>query len=363
MRARISTPAVLLATVCCSALVAAEQSPAASASAVRLEFPLGVAVLADGVVLISERGGHRVQRYDPATGEVRVVAGTGEKGFSGDGGPATEARLGCPDSIDADADGNLYIADRCNHRIRRVDAESGIITTVAGNGERAVSGDGPALERSLYGPYFVNADSPGEVLFTDTDSHRVRRLDLESGRLETLAGSGEGGFAGDGGSALDASLARPHVALRARNGDLIIGDSFNQRIRRVDGTSGVIRTIAGRGERGSAKDGDRALDSPFGYFGGILEEENGDLLLTEWVNGRLLRLEKSSGILRVLAGDGGEPNGKVDGGDLLGVSFGSLADFSRDARGRLLVVAADTGRLHRIDLESGRVETLISPPD
>lgn len=333
-----------------------QQDPVAD---VTLAFPLGLRIGPDGSLYVSERRGHRVGRIDLRAGTYTTVAGTGEPGFSGDGGPATEARLRCPDSIDVDVQGNLYIADRCNERIRRVDARTGIITTVAGNGARGASADGPALGISLMGPYYVRSVSVEVLIFTDTDSHRVRQLDLRTGRVSTLAGSGAGGFAGDGGPGLSASLARPHVALRARNGDLIIGDSFNQRIRRVDQVTGNIRTIAGRGERGSVEDGTPALEARFEYFGDILELDNGDLLFTEWVSGRLLRLDLKNGRVRVLAGTTDPTAPEDDGFDPRATRFGSLAGLALDDEGRVLVVAADAGVVRRIDLRAGRVETVV----
>lgn len=331
----------------------------AQARDVELAFPLGLALGPDGSLYVSERQGHRVRRVDLEAGTITTVAGTGDPGFSGDGGSATEARLRCPDSIDLDEEGDLYIADRCNERIRRVDARTGIITTVVGNGERGPSADGPALEISLMGPYYVRAASTEELIFTDTDSHRVRRLDLRTGRVTTLAGSGEGGFAGDGGPALEARLARPHVAQRAENGDLIIGDSFNQRIRRVSRDDGTIRTIAGNGERGTAEDGTPSLEAPFQYFGDIVELDDGDLLLTEWLSGRLLLLDMNHATIRVLAGTTDPAPPDEDGLDPRATRFGSLAGLALDAEGRVLVAAADAGVVRRIDLRAGRVETVV----
>jgi hypothetical protein len=252
------------------------------ATADSLEFPLGLAIGPDQALYVSERQGHRVVRIDPGTGSMRAVAGTGAPGFSGDGGPATSAQLRCPDSIDFDDAGNLYIADRCNERLRVVEAATSVIGTVAGNGARGQSPDGPALELSLMGPFFLKTASRDILLFTDTDANLVRQVDLRSGRVSTLAGTGERGFSGDGGPALSARLTRPHIALQARNGDLIIGDSFNQRIRRVDRATGVIRTIAGNGTEGFVADGTPALEAPFKYFGAMIELDNGDLVFDEW---------------------------------------------------------------------------------
>jgi sugar lactone lactonase YvrE len=345
---------LLLASTLIAPLHSESPRPALDAT---LGFPLGIAIASDGSIYVSERRAHKVSLINPDAGTILTVVGTGEPGFSGDGGPAALAQLRCPDSIDLDAEGHLYIADRCNHRIRRVDLRSGVITTVAGTGERGASGNGPALERMLAGVFYVRSLSPSRLLFTDTDSHRVRELDLERGLVTTLAGNGAEGFSGDGGAALKASFTRPHVALRGRNGDLIIGDSFNQRIRRVDHATGRIRTIAGNGQTGTAEDGDEALTAPLNYFGEIIEMPNGDLFFTEWGNGRLMKLETSSGRLRVLAGTPNETE-VVEGNPLLSTYLGGLADFAIDHQGRVVVAAAAVGLVRRIDLRAGRIETL-----
>jgi hypothetical protein len=152
------------------------------------------------------------------------------------------------------------------------------------------------------GPFFLESASRDTLLFTDTDANLVRQVDLRSGRVSTLAGTGERGFSGDGGPAYSARLTRPHIAFRARNGDLIIGDSFNQRIRRVDHTTGVIRTIAGNGTEDFVADGTPALQAPFKYFGAMIELENGDLVFDEWAGHMLLRLDQREQRIRVLAG-------------------------------------------------------------
>jgi len=332
------------------------------ASEARLEFPLGLALGPGGALYVSERRGNRVRRVDSATGVITTVAGTGERGFAGDGGPATKALLACPDSIDVDPAGNLYIADRCNQRIRRVSARSGTITTVAGTGEHEASSDGPVAGASLMGPYYVRVVSPGKLLYTDTDSDRVRLIDLESKRITTLAGSGERGFAGDGGPGPAARLARPHVALFTRRGDLVIGDSFNQRIRRIVHESGNLDTIAGRGEQGVAHDGTPALEAPFGFFGQIHEMDDGDLLFTEWVNGRVLRLDMTERRVHVLAGNTDPKAAHGDGHPPLETRFDHLAGCVIEAEGRLLVAEAEAGLVRRIDLRKGEVVTVVGRP-
>ncbi|MEM7201394.1 MAG: hypothetical protein AAF628_14080 [Planctomycetota bacterium] len=351
--------------LCSHALLAAlatAQEPADASQAqpdVSLHMPLGLALDSQGVIYVSERSGHRISSFDPQTGAVAIVAGTGVAGCSPDGTAAAKAQLRSPDSLAVDAAGNVLFADRGNGLIRRIDAKTGELTTVAGSRESRNVEDGIALECALSGPYSVALTSSDDVLFTDTDRHQVRLVDLKQGELRTLAGTGERGFSGDGGLATEACLSRPHVAIEMRSGDVIIGDSFNGRIRRIDAATGVVTTIAGNGVVGCAPDGCPALAAPFGFFGGFVEAENGDLLFTEWVNGRVLRLEMATQTIRVVAGTEDEAASTRDGQPPLATRFGALAGIGIDRRGRLLVVAADAGLVRRIDLEAETVETIL----
>ena len=218
-------------------------------------------------------------------------------------GAAARAALACPDALDVDALGNVFVADRCNGRIRRIDARSGVITTVAGNGGEGPSPDGRAVQMALAGVFYVRVANDDALLFTDTEAHLVRELDLRSGQVRTVAGNGMQGFTGDGGPALEASLSRPQVALRLANGDLLIGDSFNHRDRVVDAASGTIRTIAGNGEEAPAVGGAMATESPLMYFGDIHEQPDGSLIWSEWGSSQVVRLDRTTGRLEVVAGN------------------------------------------------------------
>ena len=209
----------------------------------RLYAPKGVAVDAAGNLYIADVGNHRIRRVDPS-GIITTIAGIGERGFAGDGGPAIEARLYAPKGVAVDAAGNLYIADTRNQRIRRVDP-SGIITTIAGTGERSFAGDdGPAVEARLDHPFGVAVDAAGNLYIADTFNQRIRRVD-PSGTISTFAGTGIFGFSGDGGPAVEARLDNPTGVAVDAAGNLYIADQQNHRIRRVD-PSGTITTFAGR---------------------------------------------------------------------------------------------------------------------
>jgi sugar lactone lactonase YvrE len=205
-----------------------------------LGHPVGVAVADDGTVFVSDVASHSVRRVD-TNGRITTVAGTGREGFGGDSGPASQASLDHPGGVAIGPDGALYIADTENNRIRRVDPD-GTITTVAGTGaERFTSDDVPARQSALALPQGVAVDTDGDLYIADTNNHRIRRVDGE-GVITTVAGDGSEGFGGDGGPAKDASLSGPQSVAVAPDGTLFIADSGNDRIRRVD-ADGTITTL------------------------------------------------------------------------------------------------------------------------
>ena len=184
-----------------------------------------------------------------AAGTITTVAGNGTAGFSGDGGLATNAGLAYPSSVAVDTAGNFFIADTLNQRIRRVDAATGIITTVAGNGTFGFNGDGGlATNAWMRDPVGVAVDSAGNLFITDQNNQRIRRLDAATGIITTVAGNGTFGFSGDGGLATDASLSRPTEAALDSAGNLFIADQSNQRIRHVEGSGTVGGGDVGGGD-------------------------------------------------------------------------------------------------------------------
>ncbi len=212
----------------------------------------GLAVDAAGNLYIADDGHHRIRKVD-AKGIITTVAGTGNQGFSGDGGLATSAQLFRPSGVAVDGAGNVYIADTNNRRIRKVDT-SGIITTLAGTGAFGYSGDGAnATLATMEAPVDVALDAQGNVYFTDQDAATVRKVNL-AGIISTVAGNGTTGFSGDGGPGPSAALASPYSATVDSLGNIYISDYGNHRIRKVD-TSGTITTIAGNGSN-AANNGD-----------------------------------------------------------------------------------------------------------
>jgi streptogramin lyase len=193
------------------------------------------------------------------------LVGTGEKGFAGDGGPAANARLNQPFDVALDRQGNLYFSDTFNHRIRRVDAKSGTITTVAGNGRKGFGGDGgKATDAMLSEPYGVELDGDDNLYIVDRLNFCIRRVDAKTGLISTIAGTGgKSGFGGDGGPATRSLLVEPNgIALDAK-GKLYVADVAGHRIRVVDLASGTIDTLAGNGKGVTAGDGGPIKDATF----------------------------------------------------------------------------------------------------
>lgn len=205
--------------------------------------PMGLAVDDDGNVLVCSS--HRVRRVDAKTGIISTVAGTGRPGLAGDGGPAVKAELTSPTGVAVDRIGNLYIADAASFRIRRVNAATGIIETIAGDGQRGFKGEGGlAKAASLNVVGDVALDSDGNVFFTT--GWRICRVDRLTGVISTLAGTGEAGISGDGGLATLASI-EPYAFAVDKDGNLFIAEYENNRIRRVDSKTGIITTVGGNG--------------------------------------------------------------------------------------------------------------------
>ena len=228
----------------------------------RIASPHGTALDREGNVYIADLKNDRIRKVDAATGIITTVAGSGEHGYSGDGSPATDAMLASPIAVTASADGDLYIADHRNSRIRKVDAATGIINTVAGTGQQGFRGDGgPATHAAISLPRDVAPDADGSLYVADGANNRIRKVDPD-GTITTVAGTGETEFSGDGGPAHLANLSMPYSIALDCEGNLYIVDTGNRRIHRIDASTGIITTIAGNGSYGFSGDGGPAIDAP-----------------------------------------------------------------------------------------------------
>jgi len=281
-----------------------------AATSAQLASPTDVACGADQTLYVIDQGFSNVRKVD-AHGKITTVAGTTGSAdlFSGDGGPATAATFNAPLSVAVDPSGNLYIADSGNNRIRRVD-KKGIITTIAGTGDAGFSGDGgPATAAKLDDPEAIAFDKAGNLYIDDFNDDRIRRVD-KKGIITTIAGTGEEGFSGDGGPATAAKLNQVEDISFDTNGDLLIADTSNQRIRRVD-QKGIITTVAGTGTVGHSGDRGRAAAATFHDPVSVVADSQGNLYISDHHNDRIRRIDHSgtittfAGTVRGFAGDGG----------------------------------------------------------
>lgn len=308
-----------------------------------LSLPSDIKPDRNGGWLIADAANHRIRRVDP-NGVIRTIAGTGAAGFSGDNGPATEARLSNPQSVAVDTEGNIYVADTDNHRIRRI-SPAGVITTVAGTGVAGFNGNlRPALEAQLNHPTGLAFDSLGWLILSDTGNHRVCRL-LPSGVLVSIAGNGVAGFAGDGGAAADARLNLPRGLATDAQDNLYIADSGNYRVRRIT-RSGSISTFAGNGRMGFHGDGQRATDASFTNVLGLAVDPAGNLFISDADNSRIRRVS-TAGIVTTVAGSGLR-GFAGDGGPALNARFDDPLGMAIESSGAILVADRLNNRIRRL---------------
>lgn len=247
--------------------------PATSAD---LDYPTGIAVDSQGNLFMSDSFNNRIRKVSP-DGFIRTIAGTGEAGFGGDGGPATAAKLAHPMGLAVDALGNVYVADRENNRVRKITPQ-GTIFTVIGGGRKWASRDRPSLSVKLYFPHGVAVDANGTLYVADTFNHRIRRLDTD-GIVRSIAGTGKQEFVGDDGPAATAGLGAPDALAIDALGNIFIADRANWIIRKIT-KDGIIHTIAGDRGTGSFGDGGPALKAPI-FPTSVAVDAEGNVYLTD----------------------------------------------------------------------------------
>lgn len=295
---------------------------------------------------------HAVIQQTDLSGTVRyVVTGTAQaKRFSGDGGPADQALLNFPTAVVVDRAGHLYIADTLNHRVRRVDAATGVITTVAGLGQPRCFGDGRlAVEAGLNEPAALAVSDEGVLYIADQSNNRVRAVDLATGVICTVAGTGTVAYNGDDVAAIETGLAGPSGLALASDGTLFIADSFNGRIRAVDPVTGLIRTMVGDGGEYRYQGPDEPPSSSLSRPSGITLDEEGNLYFTDSDNHLVRRWDRFTGCIERIAGVGvarygGDEGAALDAG--LSYPFGIVMDRA----GHLLVADTFNHRIREIAL-------------
>ena len=290
-----------------------------------------------------------------AASTIGRFAGTGVAGFSGDGGAAVQAQLNDPTGIARGPDGALYVCDTANHRVRKVSPD-GTITTVAGTGEPGWSGDGgPATAAKLHEPYEVRFDPAGDVFWVERLSHTVRKLDRKTGIVTTVAGNGSAGFSGDGGPATRAQLSDPHSIGFDRAGDLYICDVRNHRLRKVVMKTGEISTFAGTGERKPTPDGARFAGVPLNGPRALDFDRQGNLWVALREGNAVYKLDLAQGAIHHVAGTG-KKGFTGDGGPAKAATLNGPKGLSVAPDGNVFIADTENHAIRMIDVKRGTIE-------
>ena len=298
-------------------------------------------------------------------GQIDTVAGSGAKGYTGDGGPGIKAALNQPFHCDVGKDGSLYIAEADNHCIRKLNLKTRVITTVAGTGKKGYSGDGgPAIKATFNEPYAVLVDSSDNLFVVDRLNAVVRRIDGSTGIITTVAGNGTKGFSGDGALATKAQLREPNDCCFDGKGGLLIADVGDWRVRRLDFDSGKITTFAGIGrpnpkgkpDRKEIGDGGPANKAILVGARAVAADRKGNIYICER-EGSSIRKIDSAGVITTLAGTGAW-GGKGDGGDALKAEFKGPKGIRLDRAGNLFIVDTENHSIRRIDAKTNIVTTI-----
>ena len=289
---------------------------------------------------------------------IETVAGTGRAGDNGREGPADRINIDQPFGVEFGPDGALYICEVGQHRVRRLDLASARLTTVAGSGRKGYAGDGgPAVEADLNEPYEVRFDSHGNLFFVEMRNCVVRRVDRQTGRISTVAGTGRPGFGGDGRHATEALLRDPHSIAFDSQDRLFIADIGNHRIRRIDPKTGLIETIAGNGEKKLPRDRSQANGQPI-YGPRALFIAGNDLWVALREGNSVWKLNLDDGIVHLEAGTGAKGY-SGDGGPALEATLDGPKGIALDSDGKYLaIVDTENQTIRDIDLKRGQIRTL-----
>lgn len=273
-------------------------APGAQGTTIHLNHPTQLVANADGSMTLVSWHNHKLRRFDPNTGLVRVTCGRGA-GYSGDGGMAEKALLNQPQAVVWAPDGSMFLADQRNQVIRRI-APGGTITTVAGTpNSPGFGGDGGDPQKAQFNlptgsnpppGGWIAVDKDGVLYVADTLNHRIRRIDLAKNVIDTVVGTGQAGFSGDGGKATDAQINNPREVDIGPDGRLYFADEYNNRVRAVDLTTGLIETIAGNGQGTYAGDGGPARDASLYRPAGLAFDTHGELFIIDTYNHRIRRV-------------------------------------------------------------------------
>jgi sugar lactone lactonase YvrE len=327
----------------------------------QIESPIGIALDSSGNLYIGDSGNNLVRKVSAGTGDIATYAGL-RNGFGGDGGPAFEADLLSPSDLAFDSSGDLYIADPGSATIRRVDVTTGVVTTVAGgadvNDAGSEHGDGGAATSAyLYDPAYLVLDTAGDIFVTTVYDYTIREISAATGLISTVAGTqGSLGYTGNGGLATSATLNYPAQAAFDSSGNLYIADSGNSVVRKVS-TAGIITTFAGNGTSGYSGDGEAAVDAELGQPMGVAVDASGNVWIADAAYNVIREVSASTGYISTFAGTG-TAGYSGDGGEPLFAELNHPDRLSFDAYGILYVYDIGNQAIREIDVSDDIITTL-----
>lgn len=313
------------------------------ATAAQVDNPYGVVRGPDGAIWFCEYTGQRIRRVAP-DGTLTTIAGTGKKGYTGDGGPAVEATFNLPHELRFDAAGNIFITDMSNHAIRRIDAKTHVITTVAGNRQRGYSGDGgPANQASLNQPHSLQFGPDGSLYICDIGNNVIRRVDMKTGIISTFAGTGKPGATPDGSPIAGTPLRAPRSMDFDAAGNLWLTTREGNQVFKFDLKAGIIHHVGGTGEQGFTGNGGPAKLAKLSGPKGIAIDREGNAWLADTESHSVRMIDARTGNIELIAGTGEKGNG--GDGDPLACAMNRLHGIFVDADGSVFVGDSEAHRV------------------
>lgn len=354
----LAKPATLSAVGPGSGSFAGDGGPATEA---RLNNPRGIALDRAGNLYIADSSNDRVRRVDHQSGVISTLVGSGERGFAGDGGPARLANLYFPHGLALDDSGSLYIADAGNHRIRKWDEKTGTVMTVAGTGQPRFYGNGgPATAAGLFAPRGVALDGKGNLYVADTQHSCIRKVDRDG--IMTMAAGSDPGLVAKG--AAPKFLWHPVGVAVGPDGEIYWADADLNRVKKADPSrivpktkSGWVTIVAGSEEMGFSGDGGPARDAALEAPAAVVFDSKGNLYIADHNNGRIRRVDAKTGTITTFAGNG-KRGFSGDGGPALEASLNAPAGLAFDAEDNLYIADAGNHRIRKIEAATGVIATI-----
>jgi streptogramin lyase len=314
--------------------------------------PYGLTIGPDGALYFCDIAFHVIRKVDQ-NGLISTVAGSGKKGYAGDGGPAREALLNEPYEIKFDAEGSMYFVEMQNNLIRKVDKTTGLISTIAGTGKAGFSGDGgPARQATFNKPHSIALDGQGSLFVCDIGNHRVRRIDLKSGIVTTFTGTGMKAIPADGSSFLNAAVSGPRAVDFAANGDIILALREGNAVYRLDLTRNLFVHLAGTGKSGYSGDGGPARQAALSGPKGVAIAPNGDIFLADTESHTVRVIRQVTGIIETAVGDGQKHDGPD--GDPQSCGLARPHGVCVDAAGNVFIGDSENYRVRKLVLKPSR---------